>query len=333
MMRALVTRGVGETSLQMRPQPRAGNGEVVLQPLYVGMCGSDASIFKGAHPYLSYPIVQGHEVVARVLEVGGGTDQELVGLTVVVEPTLPCGECPACRGGITNACLNLEVIGVHRDGGLADFLVVPVGAIHPATDISARAGVFVEPMAVALWAVQRGGVREGEKVVVLGAGAIGRCVLLALRSAGATVCVVDRSTVRRGMAEELGALSTEDFGDVESQLRTWGATAAIDTTGSAEIIQQAIAGVTPGGRVVVVGISPDDLAVPVAALTRREVSIVGARNSVGMFPRALDIVREHQEALERTIEREIPLQQAMLAMRAVAERTVEGKVVVTVGGG
>ncbi|MDM4761555.1 alcohol dehydrogenase catalytic domain-containing protein [Galbitalea sp. SE-J8] len=331
--RRLVTIGPGDVRLEVEATERRtlAADDVRLRVLRVGICGSDAHILDGTHPYLGYPVVQGHEIVARVEAVGHNSSALHPGDVVVVEPALACGECPTCRRGSTNCCPDLQVVGVHRDGGLADALIVPRRATHPVAEVPIDAAVFVEPIAVALWALRRGRMRKGDRVLVLGAGSLGRSVVLAAAAAGAAVTVADRSPARRHLAAALGADSSLSPHDLRGVAGTRGAPdLVIDTTGSSELISIAAEVVRPAGLIVVVGISEDALDVPVADFSRRELAVVGARNSVGMFPAAIDLVRSHAAALVNTIQLRVPLEGASDALLAVAGRTIHGRALVVV---
>jgi 2-desacetyl-2-hydroxyethyl bacteriochlorophyllide A dehydrogenase len=313
--------------------PEPAEGEVVIAVERVGVCGSDAHVYEGTHPYLGYPQVQGHEVVGRVVQLGAGVTTPAVGERVVLEPTVPCGHCVACRRGSPNACVRLDVIGITLPGGLSEALAVPAVMVHPVDGLDPDVAVFVEPLAIAVHAINRAEVAAGDDVVVIGAGSIGRSIALAALDAGARVLVVERTAQRAEIVRRLG-VDVCGTGELEFRAAVLdfagpdGPGIVIDATGSGELVGTAVDLVAHSGCVVVVGISQDDLVVPIALLTRKEVAILGSRNSERDFPRAIDVARRNADALREMITDRLPLDQAEAAFRSVLERTSFGKVLV-----
>jgi L-gulonate 5-dehydrogenase len=313
--------------------PAAAAGEVVVAVERVGVCGSDAHVYEGTHPYLGYPQVQGHEVVGRVVQTGEGVSESLLGERVVIEPTVPCGRCVACRRGSPNCCVRLDVLGITLPGGLSEAIAVPCAMVHPVGALPADVAVFVEPLAVAVHAVKRAGVGPGDDVVVIGAGSIGRSIVFAARDAGARVLVVERTPERAALVRRIGvAVCGSEDGEFRQAVAAFsgvdGPGVVIDATGSGELVRTALDLVAHSGVVVVVGISQDDLVVPIAMLTRKEVALLGSRNSERDFPHAIDVARRNADELLGMITERLPLEQTEAAFRSVLDRTSFGKVLV-----
>ena len=317
--------------------PSVAAGEVILAVERVGVCGSDAHVYEGTHPYLGYPLVQGHEVVGRVIEVGLGVDSPRVGDRVVVEPTIPCGDCAACRRGRGNCCIRLGVLGITLPGGLSEAMALPATMVHDVGDLDPDVAVLVEPLAIAVHALKRAGNVRGETIVVMGAGSIGRSLIVAALDAGARVLVAERTPDRAELVRSLGvAICATDEDSLRRAAIEFagpeGPGIVIDATGSGELIRIAVDIVAHSGSVIVVGISQDELAIPVALITRKEVSILGSRNSERDFPHAIDVARRYAPALRAMITDRIPLGEAESAFKSVLDRTSLGKVVVVVDG-
>jgi len=339
-VRQAVTTGVGAMATDTAAPPVAGEHQVLVAVQTVGICGSDASFFGGTHPYLVYPQVQGHEVVGSIAQTAqdvAAAERLPVGTRVVVEPLCPCGQCLACRRGRSNCCTELEVLGIHRPGGLSDLMVVDAHRVHPIGELPDEAAVFVEPLAVALHSLSRAALQAGETVLVLGAGSIGRAAVLAAADLGARVLVADRSAHRLEATRRLGAEATVDVarGNVPDAVAAFtsgeGCRVVVEATGSASLLREALDVVAHSGSVVAVGISEDDLTCPVSLLSRKEVSLLGSRNSIDQFPAAIALARRHATALARTITHRFPLSEAEEAIRQVAGRAPGlGKVVVDV---
>lgn len=316
-MRALVTRGVGDVVVADVPEP-VGDETVLLAVDAVGICGSDLGILRGSHPYARYPLVQGHEVAAHVLDPG--SSGLAPGAPVVVDPVIGCGRCGTCRRGAANVCPDLQVVGVHRPGALAERLRVPAGCVVPVDpEVPAVAAVLAEPVAVALRAVQRLGPGIDGELVVIGAGSIGRAVALVARERGLGVTVVDRDDARLEVALGLGATTVVRSEDSRALARiaARGLRHAVDAVGVPETLATACALLAPGGLVVTLGVARAPIDLPVGEMSRKELTIVGSRNSRGDLPEAVRLVRRHHGALAATVSHVVPLQAAPAMLTAL----------------
>ena len=166
-----------------RPRPTRAAGEVLLRIRRVGVCGTDLHIYTGNQPFLSYPRVMGHELAGIVEEADAGSGLQ-PGDMAYVMPYLSCGRCIACRKGKPNCCTNIQVLGVHRDGGFAEYLTVPAGFVHKVEGISLDQAAMLEFLAIGAHAVRRADLQAGERVLVTGAGPIGLAVMLFARVGG-----------------------------------------------------------------------------------------------------------------------------------------------------
>jgi 2-desacetyl-2-hydroxyethyl bacteriochlorophyllide A dehydrogenase len=255
-MKAVVFDQDNEFRLAEREVPEPGDGEVLLAVDACGICGSDLHA-----PLLRWiyrpPVVLGHEFAATVAGIGTGVEDLELGTPVVVNPAgLTCGRCPQCRAGFPNQCQVLNasgVIGMHRDGGMAEFVSVPRRILHSIPEALAGAvGAWTEPVAVATRAIHHGEVGLGASVAVFGAGAIGQVVLQVARAAGAgETLVVESSELRRRTASECGAdlaIAPERLAEVDRRYDV-----VFDCTGNAAAFNPALELVDFGGRLVIVG--------------------------------------------------------------------------------
>jgi threonine dehydrogenase-like Zn-dependent dehydrogenase len=336
-MKRAVTIGPRRVEIQEGSLPEAGPADAIVGVETVGLCAADAHFFIGDSVIAHYPHVQGHEFGGTILALPDGAARGLaVGDRVAVEPLLPCGRCVACRRGRTNACEGLQVIGAHVPGGLAEQVAVPAGNLHPVGDLPPALAAFVEPMSIAVHAVNRTDLQTGDHALVLGAGPIGQSIILAARDRGASVAVVDRIGHRLEMARALGADRTILAGpDVETAVLTWTGgdrpTVVFEATGVAAVVRQAIELVAHSGTVVAIGISPDDVPVPALTVTQKELSILGSRNSVNEFPDAIRIVTANRDLVTGLITHAFPFAQTSQAMAMAADQQDRtGKVQVNV---
>jgi L-gulonate 5-dehydrogenase len=344
-MRQLVTIGPGQLAFRDAPEPVPGPDEALLAVEAVGICGSDLHLYAGDHPYARFPTVQGHEFGGRVLALPPGYEGPVrVGQRVAVEPLLVCGECLPCRRGRRNCCVRMRTYGVHLDGALSERIAVRAGLLHEAEGLPPELVVLVETTSIALQATRRGSVAAGDTVVVLGAGPVGLAVAVAATDRGARVLAVDTLATRLELARGLGVERTARAGadDVTAAVADWtggdGPTVVVEATGVPAVLEQAVGMVAPSGTVVVVGLSSDRVSFPMLELTRKELTIVGSRNSVGAFADAVDLVRREHPRLARLVTHRFPIEQGAEAFElAHHEPGRVGKVVIDVaqhtGGG
>jgi L-gulonate 5-dehydrogenase len=219
-MKAAVTEAPGAMRIADVPDlDEPDEGEVLVRPEAVGLCGSDFHYFLGhlgdAVGTDLYPRVQGHEFAGVVEAVGPGGPAGLrTGERVAVWPVTACGHCYPCRIGRRNACSNISLVGIHRDGALQERVRVPAEQVFPVGELDAAASALIEPVSIAIRAIVRSRIEAGEKAVVLGAGPIGQALAAAAIDRGASVLLVDRVTSRVEHGSALGAdLLTVDADD------------------------------------------------------------------------------------------------------------------------
>lgn len=265
--------------------PVPGPGEALVAVDACGVCGSDVHLVDGTTA-AAYPVVLGHEVAGTVAALGPDADGIATGTRVSMLPYVGCGQCGRCRAGQLQACAQRQVLGVNRPGGQADYLVVPVSCLVALPDgVPAAIGAIVaDAVATPFHAIRRSGVKAGETAVVLGLGGLGmHAVQLLVDVVGAEVIAVDPRPAARARAAELGARLVLDAGDrtvvdaVVAETRG-GADVAFDLVGSPGLVSTALRCLRPQGTCVVVGISPDRLALAMRqeTLVGRELSLVGS---------------------------------------------------------
>jgi L-iditol 2-dehydrogenase len=303
---AVVTTAPGELEIGPEADPSPGAGEVVVETLATGICGSDLHLFMGDHPYAHFPLAQGHEAVGRVVALGPGADAALEGTLVAIEPTLECGECAECRRGAYNRCERLQVVGVQRDGSLAGRFVTRATKAHAVADDDDPARwALVEPVAVACHALERSRASAGDVVVILGAGVIGVSIALAAsRASPEAVVVVEPNEVRRRRITELGlgtAVPPEEAEAAVARSRPSGADVVFEATGVPEVLGDSHRLVRPGGTIVVVGQGSGSFSMPLIVMTRKELTLVGTRNSAHDFPAAIELLAGSPEFIRSVV--------------------------------
>jgi threonine dehydrogenase-like Zn-dependent dehydrogenase len=305
------------------PEPgEPGPDEVLVRPEAVGLCGSDFHYFLGDLGFEVYPRIQGHEFSAVVEEVGpGGPEQLGAGQRVAVWPVRACGQCYPCRIGRENVCVNLSLVGVHRDGALQERLRVPAAQVFPVGDLDPALAAFIEPVSIAVRAVVRARVETGEKAVIFGAGPIGQSIAAAADDRGASVLLVDRVPSRLAAGGLLGAetLLLDDGMDPVAAVREWaggdGPEVVFEATGVPAVVRTAVELVAQAGRVVIVGLSHTDAPIRVGDLAFKEIDVLGVSCCQGEeFAEAVDLVARRQDGLRGLVTHEFTLDETPAAI-------------------
>ena len=286
-MNAIILDEPGQLSPHGAPEPSSpGKGEALIRVHRVGFCGTDYHAFHGRQPFFNYPRILGHELGVEVLAVGEGVSHVSVGNRCSVEPYLNCGNCRACRKGRTNCCSNMQVLGVHVDGGMRERLIVPAAKLHPSGSLSYEALAMVETLAIGAHAVDRSELEKGETLVVIGAGPIGLSAIQFGLLRGARVVVIDRSSPRleaclalypksitldpaHPFTGQLSAITGGDLADV-----------VIDATGNLASMGSALDYVGQTGRLVYVGLAQGEVSFNDPLFHRREMTLLASRNAL-----------------------------------------------------
>jgi Threonine dehydrogenase and related Zn-dependent dehydrogenases len=304
-MLTIICDSPGTLSTVDRPKPTRGEGEVLVRLRRVGVCGTDLHIFTGNQPYLSYPRVMGHELSGIVEEVPVASHLT-PGDTVSIIPYISCGHCSACRKGRTNCCRNIGVLGVHRDGGMTEYLSLPERFVLKAEGLTVDQAAMVEFLAIGAHAVARANVQPRQKVLVVGAGPIGMAVAIFARLDGAEVTFLDGRADRLDFAAtHLGASHTVLLGDGDQQTLSEITNgdffdAVFDATGNPKAMERGFRFVGHGGTYVFVSIVSSDISFSDPEFHKRETSLLGSRNAtVEDFERVIEAMRagEVPEAL------------------------------------
>ncbi len=296
-MRALVFPAPGAAELADRPLPDPGPGEVRVAVGAAGLCAGDLYIYTGKNPYVTFPRIGCHEIAGTVAALGPGVSGPPVGTRVVVEPFIGCGHCYPCRVGKPNCCANLQIIGVHRDGGFAEHLTAPATHLHEVPEgLGMVEAAFAEPVAIGVQGCNRGEVAAGDRVLILGAGPIGLAAAEVARERGAEVWVADLNDTRLAIARDLGVKTLPagpGLGEAVAELTAGeGMPVVMEATGAVAAIEATVGLVAAGGRIVILGLVPKGttVAFPGLDLTRNEVTLHGSRASTGCFPEALRLL-------------------------------------------
>jgi len=346
-MRALRTVAPHRVELVDLPPASQAAGEVAVAVLAVGLCGTDHHIFAGTYPPSRLPLIQGHEIVGRVLDPGDSGRLDLtVGTIVVIDPKRPCGHCFACRRGRQEVCEAMSVIGVHEDGGLRDTILVGAGHVEAAGPVEPGLAVLAEPASISIEAVRRAEVEVGDLAVVTGAGPIGLLAIARLVDAGARVAVVEPDPWRRSLAAVAGAeLCVADDEAVLDVVAEWagggGPRVSLEASGTVQGFEVCLGAVRSAGVVVLAGISAARAGLSLTTIPYKGLDVRGSRNARAPMVEAVRFVKTHELLASMLVTHRLPLERAEEALGllvSVGTRSDQGagdegvgKVVVEVG--
>ncbi len=317
-MSAVLVREIGAFKMETAPVRDPKDDEVLIKVEVTGLCRTDLKLIRVGHRDLTLPRIPGEEVVGVV--VGAGDRVSAVngvreGRRVYVYPGVWCGECPSCRGGAENLCREMQIMGFHRDGGFAEYVIAPAGSVIPVPEgLSAERAVFAEPLSCCLNALELARIGKGDTVGIWGAGPAGTLLARASRSMGAEPLSIEPDARRRGMAK--GSVSPVPGGkkfDV-----------CVVAVGSRQAYMEALEAMNPRGRLVVFsGLYPseDELPVNFNQLHYYEQTLVGAYGcSFRHGVRALDMIASGAVPVEDLISHRMGLNELDAALRIVEDR-------------
>jgi (R,R)-butanediol dehydrogenase/meso-butanediol dehydrogenase/diacetyl reductase len=346
-MKAVRWHGRGDVRVDdVEEAPAPGAGEVRVQVEWCGICGTDLEEYLDGpviiplEPHaltgLSAPMVIGHEVSARVIDVGGGVAHVTPGQLVALDGFITCGSCFSCERHDVNRCERWAHIGMSYPGGLAERMTVPARMVIPAPrDIPADELALAEPFSVAVRAVRRSRLRVGERVTVLGGGTIGLTVLqVALASGAGAATLVEPMAFRRARALAMGAAAVvESCEDLLLGAADELADVVVDCTGSAVTPSLATRLVRPGGRVVLVGLPVDEGKIDYLSLVLREVELIGSVGHVydEDFRAAVDLICSGRVDAASLITHRVPIERAVtdgIALLADGDRSEMLKILI-----
>jgi L-iditol 2-dehydrogenase len=311
-MQALLLTKYRNLKLTDAPRPALRPTDVLVRVAACGICGSDVHGYDGKSGRRIPPLIMGHEAAGTVVEVGPQVARAQVGDRVTFDSTISCGACPECRRGKVNLCSHRRVLGVscgdyRQHGAFAEFVAVPEHILYPLpASLPFEHAALIEPVSVAVHAVDRLNVTPGERALVVGSGMIGLLVIQALRIAGCSeVVAVDIDDSRLKLAHELGAnLALNPRDDVLVNFDI-----AIDAAGNAPAFRTAIACARRGGRVGLIGNLSPDVPFPLQDVVTRELTLVGSCASAGEYPRAIELVASGAIRVDPLISAVAPLEQ------------------------
>jgi 2-desacetyl-2-hydroxyethyl bacteriochlorophyllide A dehydrogenase len=318
-MKSVVIERPNEIALVVREVSEPGPGELMIQVMASGICGTDLHIYRGE--YMGrYPVIPGHEFSGVVAAVGSQITRFKVGDRVAVEPNIACDNCVNCLNNRQNFCLNWQAVGVTLPGGMEEYVIVPEKAVFNIGDLPFEVGAFMEPLSCVVHGVQRAQIRLADHVAIFGAGPIGILMLQLTRIQGAAhITVLEINPGRADLASEMGA---DRVVSSFEQLLTDTYDMVIDATGAIPVMNRSIDYVRMGGTVLLFGVPPSgrNLEVEGFKIFRKGLTVLSSFTSVRNSFQAVDLLQSGQIRVEPLISHRLPLQDMPHALELIESR-------------
>ena len=289
--RSAVLHSPRDLTIEDRPLPEPGPGEVLVRVAAVGICGSDVHYYEHGRigPYVvESPMVIGHEASGEITEVGAGVSEDRIGELVALEPGVPCRNCATCLSGHYNLCPDVVFFATPPvDGAICEYVTLAAAFAHPAPEeLDHDHAAMAEPVSVGVWACRRAGVQAGDRVLVTGAGPIGLLTAQVARAFGArSVTVTDMNPNRVATASQLrldGRLASQPLEEEYDVL--------LECSGAPAALNAGMKAMARTGRVVLVGMGADDVSINVPLVQGRELTITGTFRYANTYPLALELI-------------------------------------------
>jgi 2-desacetyl-2-hydroxyethyl bacteriochlorophyllide A dehydrogenase len=306
----------GKISFTEQPMTQLKPDEVRIKVEYAAICGSDLHLFKGKHPSAALPSAVGHELSGKIVELGSEVSTLSIGDRVTVEPVIACGECFFCQRGQYHLCQDVSFHYRRGQGAFGSYFTAPAKYVFKLPDsISMEASALVEPLSVALHAVNKCGMKLGDSKAVFGAGAIGLLItMLVSRLSQGRTFSVDIDDFRLQKALDLGttvAINNLQEDAVEKIIDATdglGADFTFEAVGLAMTLEQALRSVRKGGLATLIGIFEKPMPeVPVNLFIQKEITLTGSQGYNWDFQKALAILSQNELPIESLITHRFPL--------------------------
>lgn len=336
-MRAAYYMAPNDLTVKEADIPEIGEGEALIKVSYAGICGSDVHVYHGQHATATYPRIPGHEFSGTLVEAKGVVRDDLKpGDPVVVQPTWTCGLCEACITGHDNVCQELNILGIHRDGGFAQYVKVPIRKVYRLPDsVSLKMGALTEPLAVAVHDVRTSGIMAGQKALIIGGGPIGILIGLVAQYSGAEVYISEINEFRLGFMKDLGLnvlnAASPDLKEQIGQITGGKGFDVVYEVSGSKAGQQMMTSVCKiRGTIIAIGMGGTMAPVNVGELIAKEQKIEGVRiHSQVNYEGAIELLAKGclNDKLEKIITKVFPLEHFDEAMKYQVEDQEHFKVV------
>lgn len=310
------------TDTQM-PVPK--EGEALLKVLYCGICGADVASYTGNQPFTTYPRIPGHEFSAQIVSIPQNDRNLKPGDIVTANPYFNCGSCYSCKRGYVNCCTDNRTMGVQRDGSFSEYIVMPVERIYDGKGLSAKELALVEPFTISYHALHRAPVKQGDKVLVVGAGPIGLFALISAKAQGAEVYVADVLDGRLEKAKHFGAAGTINSAKTdirEEAMKITGGNGfdvCVEACGLSVTFMACIDCAAFAANIILIGNGKKETTFLHSILLKKELNVFGSRNSYPKdFQAVIDLIASGEVNVLEMVSDIYPMDRADEAFKALA---------------
>lgn len=300
-MKIAVCTKVNHIEIQQQPIPSIDDTKVLVRVSVCGICGSDLAAWRGSG-HKKYPYTPGHEFCGTIEDMGAKVTGLTPGQQIVVDPNLGCGECRFCKIGKPNICDQLKTRPIKSNGGFAEYVALDFRMAHLLPDgISHELATFIEPLSCAVHAANRARAASGDRVAIFGAGLMGFLTAIALKKSGADLIVIEPAPKRRELPGSLLNVATYSPSDLTESALADEIDIAIDCSGNARAVAQAVKLVRKAGRIILAGLVLDPRAADISLIdiTTKELELAGVWLNPDTFDQALNLVLEYQDILSQ----------------------------------
>lgn len=309
-MKTIIINKPGEVNIIDTPKPVRKKGEALLKVLYGGICGSDLGTYRGTFAYASYPRIPGHEFSAEIIEIDDNDRNLKPGMIVTCNPYFNCTKCYSCKRGLVNCCTSNETLGAQRNGAFSEYITMPIERIYDGKGLSAKTLALIEPFCISYHGVSRADVKEGDTVLVVGAGTIGVLAAVAAKAKGAKVYISDIAEKKMNYAVETfgldGGILNDNHADFIQKVEeiTGGNyfDVTIEAVGLPSTFLNCIEAAAFGARVVQIGVGKKNVDFDFTLLQKKELNVFGSRNALKKdFLELINLVKEGKVDLEKIV--------------------------------
>lgn len=324
-MKAIQITKPGEIKVIEKDKPKRKEGEALLKVLYCGICGADVASFTGNQPFTTYPRIPGHEFSAQIVEIGDNDRGFKAGDVITCNPYFNCGKCYACKRGIVNACNDNQTMGVQRDGSFQEYITMPIERLIDGKGLSAKELALIEPFSISCHALSRAKVKEGDNLLIMGAGPIGLFALIRAKAMGARVLIADMLQNRLDLAKQFGADGIVNV--KENTLHTVcddftngnGFDVCVEACGAPETFLNCIDEAACGANIILIGNGKRETTFVHSIILKKELNIFGSRNAFTKdFETNIDLVKSGKADIIKMVSGVYDIENAHKAFEALS---------------
>lgn len=324
-MKAIQITKPGEIKVIEKDMPKRKEGEALLKVLYCGICGADVASFTGNQPFTTYPRIPGHEFSAQIVEIGDNDRDFKAGDIITCNPYFNCGKCYACKRGIVNACNDNQTMGVQRDGSFQEYITMPIERLIDSKGLSAKELALIEPFSISCHALSRAKVKEGDNLLIMGAGPIGLFALIRAKAMGARVLIADMLQNRLDLAKQFGADGIVNV--KENALHTVcddftngnGFDVCVEACGAPETFLNCIDEAACGANIILIGNGKRETTFVHSIILKKELNIFGSRNAFTKdFETNIDLVKSGKADIIKMVSGVYDIENANKAFEALS---------------